>query len=380
MNATPRLQRARRGSIVVLAAFSMVGLMALLAFALDLGVVLVARSELQRCADASAIAAAWELIDESPLTGGSYSAVLASNAQARASEYAGLNQVLVNSPSMATGDIEVGYLADPTVSTQSIDLSGNNHPNTVHVVVRREAGRNGEITMTFGRLLGRSSTPAVAEATAALLTSFQGFRAPSDGGNLDLLPFALDKTTWDNMLDSNVGSDNYKWDALNQQVVSGSDGILEVNLYPQGTGSPGNRGTVDIGSSNNSTCDIARQITTGISPADLQYHGGSLEFDASGNLYLNGDTGISAGVKDELASIKGQPRIIPIFTAVNGPGNNAEYTIVRFTGIRIMAVKLTGKASSKYVMVQPANIVTKGGIPGGNATSDFVFSPVRLVR
>ena len=45
---------------------------------------------------------------------------------------------------------------------------------------------------------------------------------------------------------------------------------------------------------------------------------------AGGKLYLNGDTGISAGVKDELASIKGQPRIIPIFSTVSGNGNNAQ--------------------------------------------------------
>ena len=70
--------------------------------------------------------------------------------------------------------------------------------------------------------------------------------------------------------------------------------------------------------------------------------GGSLQFNASGVLHLNGDTGISAGVKDELASIIGQPRIIPIFSSVVGPGNNADYTIVKFVGVRILAVKLTG--------------------------------------
>ena len=94
-------------------------------------------------------------------------------------------------------------------------------------------------------------------------------------------------------------------------------------------GSPGNRGTVDIGSSNNSTNDIARQILYGISASDLAYHGGKLEFNSCGYLILNGDTGISAGVKDELAEIKGQPRCIPVFSQVNGPGNNADYKIVK---------------------------------------------------
>jgi hypothetical protein len=164
-------------------------------------------------------------------------------------------------------------------------------------------------------------------------------------------------------------------------VTSGSDGVKECNLYPQGTGSPGNRGTVDIGSSNNSTADIARQIVYGISPSDLAYMGGELKFDTSGKLYLNGDTGISAGVKDELASIIGKPRIIPIFQSVTGPGNNASYTIVAFAGVRITNVKLTGSMSSKNVMIQPCKLIVTGGIVNpGAQTSWFVTSPAWLVR
>jgi hypothetical protein len=106
-----------------------------------------------------------------------------------------------------------------------------------------------------------------------------------------------------------------------------------------------------------------------------------LKFDANGELDLNGDTGISAGVKDELASIKGKPRIIPIFASVTGPGNNANYTIVAFAGIRIMEVVLTGKQSSKRVIIQPAQVNAKGGIPGsGPQTSYYTYSKPWLVQ
>ena len=119
-----------------------------------------------------------------------------------------------------------------------------------------------------------------------------------------------------------------------------------------------------------------------ISAEDLQYLGGSLQLDADGHLTLQGDPGISAGIKDELASIKGQPRIIPVFDQVTGPGNNARYRIVQFAGVRIMDVKLTGSMSSKRVTIQPANVLAVGGIPspGSNRTSRFVYSPVWLVR
>jgi hypothetical protein len=99
-------------------------------------------------------------------------------------------------------------------------------------------------------------------------------------------------------------------------------------------------------------------------------------------LELNGDTGISAGVKDELTSIIGDPRIIPIFRSVSGPGNNAQYVIVKFVGIRIVEVELTGKMSSKRVIIQPCNILVHGAIPSNSPvpTSQFVYSPAWLIR
>jgi hypothetical protein len=197
-----------------------------------------------------------------------------------------------------------------------------------------------------------------------------------------MLPFALDEETWNNLVNYGIGNDQWKWKSDTGTITSGVDGIKEVNLYPQGTGSPGNRGTVDIGGANNSSADIARQIVNGVSADDMAFFpDGKLTFDSAGKLYLNGDTGISAGVKDELTSIIGQPRIMPIFRSVVSPGNNATYTIVKFCGVRILDVKLTGSMASKRVIIQPCNIVAKGGLPAPEQqTSNFVYSPVWLVK
>jgi len=254
--------------------------------------------------------------------------------------------------------------------------------NAVQVTVERTSDQNGQVPFFFAQALGYTQTSMSAQATAAFVNSFSGFKMPADGSNLNILPYALDEGTWNNR--STNGTDGYSYNTSTKTVTAGSDGIPEVNLFPQGTGSPGNRGTVDIGPSNNSTSDISRQIVYGINQSDWNSftgQGRSLTFNSSGSLYLNGDTGISAGVKDDLASIIGQTRIIPIFRSVSGNGNNAEYQIVKFVGVRILAVKLTGSASSKYVMVQPANIVVKGSIFQAGATaSDYVYSPVWLVR
>jgi hypothetical protein len=279
-------------------------------------------------------------------------------------------------------------MADPTKPGSSITTAADhNMYNAVQVTVRRNSSVNGQVPTFFGRAFGVLGENATATATAALLNNFGGFQAPSTNGgtgNVMILPFALDKQTWDALQagDTSVSTDTWTFDGTG--VIPWSDGIREVNLFPQGTGSPGNRGTVNIGASNNSTATLCRQITDGISPADLaHYPGGQLKFNDSGHLYLNADPGISAGCKSALASIIGQPRIIPIFASLTGNGNNATYDIVEFVGVRIMDVNLTGSMSSKHLTVQPCNVYTRGGIPAtsSDASSSYgTYSPIWLVK
>lgn len=369
----------RSGNILVLTAFLMIGMMAMLAFAIDTGYLFVAKTELQRSADAAALAAGWELLDDSVVFGNESPAQTDARARQTAAQYASFNRILTKEAALADNDVTVGYLSNPWNAGESINPNGSGY-NAVRVRIQRTSAQNGAVPMLFGRVLGRDHTALEADATAVLMNNFGGFRLSAGDGNLDLLPFALDVETWTALMNG-VGDDDWTWDPECKEVHSGGDGVLEVNLYPQTTGSPGNRGTVDIGGSNNSTADISRQILEGVSPSDMAHHGGKLEFDANGELELNGDTGISAGVKDELDAIKGQPRIIPIFSQVQGPGNNAQYTIVQFVGVRIMDVKLTGKMSGKRVIIQPAKVVVRGGIPRTDAQySHYVYSPVWLVR
>jgi len=380
----------RRGFIAVLTALLMVMMLAMLAFAIDIGYLQVARTQLQHAADAAALAAVGELIDdEAPAAGLTNLSDDIVAARSRAVQFAAANTVCNNAPALdpntsnsTSGNVVIGYLANPSDQSASMTFTNlNQTANAVQVTVYKSSSQNGEVGLFFSRIFGTNSQAVSGTATAALLNNIKGFKAPGDGSTLGILPFALDIDTWNAMLNGG-GTDNYSWNNTTKSISNGSDGVREVNLYPQGTGSPGNRGTVDIGSPNNSTADIARQIVYGVNSSDLAYMpNGQVALNDSGILNLNGDTGISAGVKDELASIEGQPRIIPLFRSVSGPGNNAQYVIVAFVGIRIMDVKLTGAASSKYVMIQPANVTTAGAIAGTDTTtSGFIYSPVWLVR
>jgi hypothetical protein len=380
----------RKGAVSVLAAMMMVMILLIVAFALDLGYMMLVDTELQRTADSAAMAGCWELIDDEMASSGVNLSDEIVLARTRAVSFAALNPVTAHAPvvdrndgNATEGDVLIGYLSDPADPDCEMTYGEPNRYNAVRVRVHKSAAQNGEVPHFFGRIVGLQTAAMQAEATAVLLNNVGAFTAPPEGKPLHILPIALDLGTWNNLM-AGGGSDNWAWNDDTGTITAGADGVREVNLYPDlsvaGT-APGNRGTVDIGSSNNSTADIARQIVDGVSAADLDYHGGELKFDDNGELFLNGDTGISAGVKDELASIKGDPRAIPVFSAVMGPGNNAEYTIVRFVGIRIMDVKLSSSLSSKKVIVQPANVMIWGGKSGGGTTrSDYVYSPVWLAR
>ncbi len=369
----------RSGNVIVLTAFLMIVLLGFLAFAVDLGYIQIANTQLQRCADSAATAGAWELLDQ--IAAGNTTAEQVSQlTTATTAQYATLNQVAQADPQLAVDDVAIGHLDNPSNQDEEMSYANPTNYNVVQVRVQRTTDQNQAVPLFFARLLGTHDAALQKTATAAFLNNFSGFQTPTSGGNLGILPFALDLETWDELMAGNA-SDSWTWNEETEQIQSGSDGVLEVNLFPQGTGSPGNRGTVDIGNTNNSTNDIRRQILYGVSAEDLEHHGGELVFDENGELSLNGDTGLSAGVKAQLEQIKGEPRTIPLFTSVSGPGNNAWYTIVAFAGVRIMEVKLTGNMNSKRVIIQPAKVVMSGGIPGGETQTSYgVYSPVWLVR
>ena len=95
--------------------------------------------------------------------------------------------------------------------------------------------------------------------------------------------------------------------------------------------------------------------------------------------------GFSAGPNQSLQQplgVNGPEPVAELFSQVAGPGNNAQYTIVMFVGVRILDVKLTGSASSKRVIIQPANVITSGAIAGPpqETTSYFVYTRPMLVR
>lgn len=367
----------RKGSTLVLGLFLVAGLLVVTAVGIDYAHINTSRTESKRTADAAAMSACWELFDGvvAQRSADSSQTAIASVAV----DIAEKNLISSRPAHMhAHSDVELGFydLSQPG----QLDTSDTANFNAVRVHLRQTEARQAAVPLFFGAVTGKFNQSLEVHSTAAMFRGITGFSVPGSGDeNLEILPFALDLGTWQSVVAKQT-VDNVAF--VNGQVVSGSDGYFECSLYPQGTGSPGNRGTVDIGGANNSTTDIVRQIRHGISAEDMAEFGRTLEFDATGELELTGDTGLSAGFKGALADIIGQPRIIPIFTRVIGTGDNAMYTIVRFEGIRILSVRLTGPMRRKHLTIQPCPMVGRlAKYKETNVTkSDFLYTPVMLVE
>lgn len=381
----PRSAASRRGAIFVLAAFLLIVVFGFAAFAIDLGYITASRAELQKAADAAALAATIELGEGygvgSTMTQSQIETAVrtAATQVAAKNRAAGLNAVYVD----GARDVRVGNYS--WNGSAWVKTWGVQPYNLVEVTLRRNqvGSTNGDkpLNLYFAPVIGSRQANIEAKSISALLPGAGVQIESGSNQTADVLPIALDVGTWNNFM-NNVGtwSDVYRYNA-DGTVTSGSDGIKEINIYPTGSQNlpPGNRGTVDFGSSNNSTADISRQIRYGLNANDLSYFGGKISLE-NGPLVINGDTGISAGIKDDLEAIKGKPRLMPLFSTVSGPGNNAMYTIVKFVGIRIVYVKLTGSASSKVVIVQPAPFVSNVVIASKQTvTRDSYFVPGGLV-
>src|SRR5436190_18946249 len=317
----PWIPEDRRGGIIVLAASILVALFAFTAFVVDVGYITLTKAELSKAADGAALAAVIELPDSFGVgatinqSGAETNGRNAAFAVGSANESASRDSTYLDK----TRDVRFGKY-QWNAGTHKWEKFWNQTPyNMAEVTFRRNVtgtsgpstAGDGPLNLFFAPVFGTYRAGTQVAATAAMLPAV-GFKLESgSSAKTSILPIALDVPTWDDLVLRNIGTDEYSYNPSTGTVSAGSDGIREVNLYPNGNADlpPGNRGTVDIGPTNNSTADLNRQILEGINESDLAAlaaQGIQLRWD-NGPIVLNGDPGLSAGIKEELDSIKGQP-------------------------------------------------------------------------
>ena len=142
---TPRPRR--RGNIVVLGGALMTGLLVMVAFAVDVGYIVHVRTELQRTADACAMAAVMYLPSQSDAS---------TVAQSTAAQNPSGVGVLV-----APSDVEFGFWDRDTAS---FVVGGS--VNAVRVTARRTEATGNPVTLFFAKIMGQTTTDVTANAIA----------------------------------------------------------------------------------------------------------------------------------------------------------------------------------------------------------------------
>ena len=408
LNYHGRSAEQRSGAILIKSALMLPVILVFCSFIVDLGYILVVNAELQNSADSAALAAANQVLDDrvvfirnnptffqkNPITGeviyGTLPSDFYNNARQTAATFANLNKagrvavaIDPNTNNSASGDLVFGRYVGPN---QPLDLTNPIMYNAVQVKVRRDDQLNGSFNLFFAKLIGLETHSSTATAQASFMDAITGFSTPPDGQNSSILPFAISRTAWEALIAKwklgTGGQDSYSADpdsAGSDSISNGGDGIPEINLLGGGTSgnvvggvghvqiTPGNWGTVNIGTSNNSTSHLRDVIRNGPSANDFDFHGGQLSVD-DGPFQFSGDPGMPTGADAALQAIIGQRRTILIYDQVTGNGNNTSFRIVDFAPIRLLNVQLQG--NSKGITVQP-DFVNDGGAQGGGSNPNY---------
>jgi hypothetical protein len=380
----------------------LIPLIAVLAFAIDLGYLERADAELQNAADAAATAGASQLLlyavpASKPSLSSSERATLEAGAlaaaRARARTFAGYHTAGDVPLVLDDADVTLGYIADPaqpptsTAGAWVTDPAGP-FPNSVRVMVRRDKTvSTGPLALFFGRVIGTASSERRASATATLRG--QNISAFAGRGS-HMLPLAMSQASLQYLQGSSATpptgvttGDNYTATlpvgggaAPPGNVTSGPDGILEATIYPDRT-TPGNFGLLSLTNSKTASATAYDSwITNGPNATDLATFGAS-GLQAPQTMY--GGPGLKATEDKPLNSIIGRPSVMPIYDSYSSSGGNTTYHIVGFVGAMVVAVDLNAK--DKYVTIQLMPVVDPTATAGGTTSgTQFIYRGISLTR
>jgi Flp pilus assembly protein TadG len=147
--------RARRGSVIVLTAILMVVLLGFIAFAVDCGMIVTVRTQLQNAADAGARAGASSLKTST------------ASAQTNAQTFAQANSVATRAVSVTPAeDIELGNWNKGTRTFTPLSGAALSGSNAVRVTCRVSQARGNALKLFFAPIFGIKSSDVSAKAVA----------------------------------------------------------------------------------------------------------------------------------------------------------------------------------------------------------------------
>jgi hypothetical protein len=300
------------GAVAVLLALLLTVLIGVAALVVDLGQLIIVRSELQNGADAGALAGVIDLI------------------------YNGSDSAETTAVTYST-ESKNYHLTNPNPASDAVIVTVVG-PETLRVLVRRAAGTSaGAVNTIFASIWGINNAGVEAVAVATLDRKVIG----SGPGNL--MPFGIHR----NLVDAD-GDGNY-------------DVGNVVDIYPHDW-SPGNFGLLDLNGGSNSNAETVSWIENG-------YDQTFVIPEATSYVYIEGDPGISGGsLNGAISSRLGDRLLFPVFDEVTSQGANTDFRVIDLMGGIIWSFKLTGASSQRYINVEIADFSANNVIVGSSST------------
>jgi len=171
----------RRGAALIFAVVMMFLLFGMLAFSIDTGFLAQSKAEAARTADSAALAGCWEIYKEMESDPHLDLLTRHSHVASKANEYALMNPINADGPTLHPGDVKVGYLA--TVRDPSISDNSNLPILGVRVKLHKSDSSNGSIPFFFGKIFGLESKELSVQSTAVMSRAISGFYSPGAGAS-----------------------------------------------------------------------------------------------------------------------------------------------------------------------------------------------------
>jgi Flp pilus assembly protein TadG len=383
MKLTETRTARRRGAVVPLVALLTTFLLAMVAFGVDIGWIVLTKSELQNAADSAALAGVKSLMDGyvqynlPGLTAAQQSNILTTaqnNAIAQAQLYAGYHTAGgVSNLSLKSADIQFGFTDASNNYTPLPTYTG--YPNTIKVTMRRDSTANGALKLFFGPVLGTNTSSLTASAAAAMYGGTANSLQSTLSGTVSMLPMTYDVNNWTTFMATGLNPDG-------SATLSG--GLPAIQVYPSVKDS-GNFGQLSLDGSHVGDKTETDWVNNGLSQSDLDaLNKAGLLPISSTNTSFNwiGDTGMKDSLVSAINARAGTQFLLPLFTpyddgipnastysAGDGKGSHYYYDVVEWVGVTVVS-----GAAHGTVIVQPTafldpNLVFTGSVtPVGTGT------------
>jgi hypothetical protein len=364
--------RSRRGAMMIVVALLIVVLCGIMGMAVDLGRLAVCRTQLQNAADSAALAGVSALGTDNliitPLYVNQVSDI--NSMRTLAQTFAQNNHYDLNGGRTIVldknADVDVGVLATPITPTSAFSTPALGPYNSVRIRTYINSTHGGNLGLLFAPVMGQNSASLQASSVATVeLHTIASYQANSNSPS-PILPITMSYSDWQKMVNNQTGVDSLAYPTSVGMVVLGPDGLQEQQLYPGSNVTSSNNGLLQFGVGSHSDSILQSQILNGPTYDQVTAQwppNGSPNWSPQHTVVIGADPGWRASNFDDLASIVGQVRLIPINDGTSpGNGANGQYTIVMLAPVRIMSSVKGGK-NNGYAMVQTAVINDPSVVP-----------------